>query len=88
MVQAWQPDVLVSDIAMPGEDGYWLISQVRALAPKNGGTVPAIALTAYVRLEERMRVLEAGFDLYVPKPVEPSELRNVIAHLARRPAAE
>jgi CheY-like chemotaxis protein len=82
-MRVWKPDVLVSDIAMPGEDGYWLIREVRALALEEGGAIPAAALTAYVRVEERIRVLEAGFQLYVPKPVEPGELRNVVAHLAR-----
>jgi len=86
-LRAWRPDVLVSDIAMPGEDGYWLIGQVRALAPEDGGAVPAIGLTAYVRLEERIRVLAAGFQLYVPKPVEPAELRDVVARVAPSRAA-
>ncbi|HMQ32716.1 MAG TPA: GAF domain-containing protein [Chloroflexaceae bacterium] len=88
LVRAWRPDVLVSDIAMPGEDGYWLIGQVRALPPAEGGAVPAVALTAYVRLEDRLRVLAAGFQQYVPKPVEPSELRDVVARLARAAAPE
>jgi len=83
MLHDWQPEVLVSDIAMPNEDGYWLIGQVRALAADEGGAIPAIALTAYVRVEEQVRVLAAGFQLYVPKPIKPTELRNVIAHLVR-----
>jgi PAS domain S-box-containing protein len=78
----WQPDVLVSDIAMPGEDGYWLIDNVRALAPEAGGAIPAVALTAYVRADDRLRVLAAGFQRYVPKPVEAAELLDVIARLA------
>jgi signal transduction histidine kinase len=82
-LRAWKPAVLVSDIAMPGADGYWLIERVRALALEDGGGTPAVALTAYVRAEERERVLAAGFQLYVPKPVDPAELRYVIAHLAR-----
>jgi CheY-like chemotaxis protein len=81
--RAWQPDLLVSDIAMPGEDGYWLIRNIRTLPPQQGGAIPAVALTAYVRMEERLRVLAAGFQLYVPKPVEPAELRNVVARLVR-----
>jgi CheY-like chemotaxis protein len=88
MVRAWQPDVLISDIAMPGEDGYWLIRNIRELAPQAGGAIPAVALTAYVRMEERLRVLAAGFQLYVPKPVEPAELRNVVARLARTVTSE
>jgi PAS domain S-box-containing protein len=80
-LRAWRTDVLVSDIAMPGEDGYWLIEQLRALPPEQGGATPAVALTAYVRVEDRLRVLAAGFDQYVPKPVEPTELRAVVAGL-------
>ena len=87
IIRDWQPQVLVSDIAMPGEDGYWLIEQVRALPAEAGGTIPAIALTAYVRMEDRLRILAAGFEQYVPKPVEAAELRAVVAHLARGAAA-
>ena len=80
-LRRWSPDVLVSDIAMPDRDGYWLIQQVRALSPEEGGATPAVALTAYVRIEDRIRVTAAGFQQYVPKPVEPVELRAVIARL-------
>ena len=80
----WRPDVLLSDIAMPDEDGYWLIEQVRALAADAGGTTPAVALTAYVRETERTRVLQAGFQQYVPKPVEPATLRQVLAQVIAR----
>ncbi|NJN16286.1 MAG: PAS domain-containing protein [Oscillochloris sp.] len=82
-LKSWRPDVLVSDIAMPGEDGYWLIRAVRALDPEAGGNIPAIALTAFVRMEDRMRVLAAGFQLYVPKPLDPAALRDAVAHLAQ-----
>jgi CheY-like chemotaxis protein len=68
---------------MPGEDGYWLIRQLRSLAPEQGGNTPAIALTAYVRIEDRARVLTNGFQMYVPKPVEPAELQAVVASLVR-----
>jgi signal transduction histidine kinase/ActR/RegA family two-component response regulator len=78
-VSAWQPDVLVSDIEMPGEDGYSLIRRVRGLAAEDGGTIPAIALTAYGRHHDRVRSIAAGFNLYVPKPVNPAELTGVIA---------
>jgi CheY-like chemotaxis protein len=81
IVRTWQPDLLVSDIAMPGEDGYWLIRQIRALPTDAGGAIPAVALTAYVRMEERLQVLAAGFQRYVPKPVEPTELLDVVARL-------
>ncbi|HEY2365440.1 MAG TPA: ATP-binding protein [Polyangiaceae bacterium] len=77
------PDVLLSDIGMPGESGYDLIRQVRALPPERGGDVPAAALTAYVRPEDRRKVLGAGFMMHVPKPVDPAELVAVVAALAR-----
>jgi hypothetical protein len=82
LVRSWRPDVLVSDIAMPGENGYWLIEQVRGLAPEEGGATPAVALTAYVRMEDRLQVLAAGFQQYVPKPVDVAELIDVVLRLA------
>jgi CheY-like chemotaxis protein len=83
------PDVLVSDIGMPKEDGYSLIRRLRALPPGQGGQVPAVALTAYARTEDRARVLQAGYQAHVIKPVEPAELLTAIAALAghREPAA-
>jgi signal transduction histidine kinase/ActR/RegA family two-component response regulator len=89
MVNEWRPDVLVSDIEMPGEDGYSLIRKVRALAPDEGGSTPAIALTAYGRTQDRMRCLAAGFNMHVPKPIDPGELTAIIAGLteSRRMAA-
>ncbi|HYF64614.1 MAG TPA: response regulator, partial [Herpetosiphonaceae bacterium] len=78
-VRIWRPDVLISDIAMPDADGYWLITQVRSLAREDGGETPAIALTAYVRIEERLRPLEAGFQRYVPKPIDIADLRTAVA---------
>jgi two-component system CheB/CheR fusion protein len=77
------PDVIISDIGMPEQDGYQLIEQVRALAPEAGGQIPAIALTAYARVEDRVRALSAGFQLFVPKPVEPGELVAAVASLAK-----
>ena len=76
------PDVLISDIGMPGKDGIDLITSVRAMDPECGGRIPAIALTAYARTEDRARVLEAGFQRHVAKPVEPSILAATIADLA------
>lgn len=76
------PDVIVSDIGMPGEDGYSLIRRIRAMG--GGGDLPAVALTAYARSDDRRRAAVAGFDTHVAKPVEPAELRAVIARLARR----
>jgi len=78
------PDILISDIGMPGTDGYDLIRQVRALPPDRGGKVPAIALTAYTRVEDRLQALRAGYDMHVPKPVELAELVAVAASVSRR----
>jgi len=80
---AWRPHVLISDIGMPDEDGYSLIRKIRALTPEQGSDVPAIALTGYVRVEERMRALEAGYQMFVPKPVETNELISIIDDLCR-----
>ncbi|HEY9762290.1 MAG TPA: ATP-binding protein [Trichocoleus sp.] len=77
-------DILISDIGMPDEDGYALLRRVRALKPENGGCIPAIALTAYARTQDRMAALLAGFQSHVAKPVEPAELIAVIANLAGR----
>jgi len=79
-----QPDVLVSDIGMPEEDGYTLIRKVRNLEPNKGGQIPAIALTAYVREQDCTKALESGFHMYVSKPVEPTQLINSVAKLAQR----
>jgi PAS domain S-box-containing protein len=76
------PSVLISDIAMPGEDGYALIRQVRARPLERGGQVPAVALTAYARLDDRWRALSAGYQRHVPKPIEPADLATVVARLA------
>jgi signal transduction histidine kinase len=81
-----RPDVLISDLGMPGEDGYDLIAKVRKLPAQSGGQIPAAALTAYVRAEDRVRVLRAGYQLHVPKPIEPAELVIVVANLAGRMA--
>jgi PAS domain S-box-containing protein len=78
------PDVLISDIGMPEEDGYELIRRVRELPAEGGGRVPAIALTAYARVEDRMQALRAGYEMHVPKPVELAELVAVAASLVRR----
>ncbi|GBO56699.1 two-component hybrid sensor and regulator [Pseudanabaena sp. lw0831] len=72
------PDLLVSDIGMPEVDGYMFIRQLRNLAPEQGGRIPAIALTAYARTQDRIRALEAGFQSHVPKPVEPEEFVAVV----------
>jgi CheY-like chemotaxis protein len=77
-------DVLVSDIGMPEEDGYSLIRKVRALPREQGGQIPAVALTAYARAEDRTRAIAQGFQMHIPKPVEPAELATVVASLGRR----
>jgi CheY-like chemotaxis protein/anti-sigma regulatory factor (Ser/Thr protein kinase) len=79
-----QFDVLISDIGMPEDDGYSLIAKIRRLPADRGGRVPAAALTAYARAEDRVRALRCGFQTHVPKPVEPSELIAVVANLAGR----
>jgi signal transduction histidine kinase/CheY-like chemotaxis protein len=78
------PDVVVSDIEMPYEDGYTFITRVRSLPFEEGGHVPAIALTAHARGDDRLRALSAGFDAHVTKPMDPMELITVIASLTRR----
>jgi signal transduction histidine kinase len=84
VLQEWRPDVLVSDIEMPGEDGYAFIRRIRGLDASEGGKTPAIALTAYGRMEDRLRALSAGYSMHVPKPVDPVELAMIIASLAAR----
>lgn len=79
-----QPDVLISDIAMPGEDGVTLIRKIRALPPEQGGQIPAIALTRYAGTEDRQQVLQAGYQAHRPKPVDPDELTGIIASLMGR----
>jgi len=78
-----RPDVVLSDIGMPREDGYDLIRQVRALAPERGGRIPAIAVTGYANLNDRDRVLAAGYQAYVAKPANPSNLAAEVAKIAR-----
>ncbi|BBD57957.1 two-component hybrid sensor and regulator [Nostoc sp. HK-01] len=84
VISQWKPDVLVSDIGMPGEDGYSLIRQLRSQPPEQGGKIPAAALTAYARAEDRMRAIQEGFQLHLPKPIQPAELATVVASLVGR----
>ena len=83
-VKQWRPDLLISDIGMPGESGYDLIRKVRALSATEGGQIPAIALTAYARMEDRLKIFAAGFQMHVPKPIEPMELATVVASIMKR----
>jgi len=78
-----RPDVLISDIAMPGEDGYGLIERIRSLDMDYAASIPAVAITAYAKEEDRERALSAGFQLYLAKPVELAELISVVAQAAR-----
>ncbi|HEX8709914.1 MAG TPA: PAS domain S-box protein [Pyrinomonadaceae bacterium] len=79
-----KPEVLISDIGMPEQDGYALIRKVRGLQDDEGGSIPAIALTAYAREVDRRKAIRAGFQMHLTKPVEPSELTEVVARLAGR----
>ncbi|HVK37844.1 MAG TPA: PAS domain S-box protein [Candidatus Kapabacteria bacterium] len=86
IIEEWHPDLLVSDLAMPVEDGFSLVERLRGLSSDNGGTMPAIALTAYARLEDRERAIAAGFQEHLAKPVDPQRLVRVLASLAGRPS--
>jgi CheY-like chemotaxis protein len=86
-VKANPPDVLLSDIEMPDETGYALIGRIRALAPEEGGTVPAVAMTAHGSREDKDRALAAGFQRHLPKPFQPADLFVLVADLAGRTVA-
>jgi hypothetical protein len=81
-----RPDVLVSDIGMPGDDGYALIKQVRARSTAEGGDVPAVALTAYATQDDAARALTAGFQVHLAKPIDPPRLLRAITSLTGRDA--
>jgi PAS domain S-box-containing protein len=83
-IAEFKPDILVSDIGLPGEDGYSLIKKVRRSEAGTGRRMPAVALTAFARTEDRLQALSAGYNMHVPKPVEPAELLLVIASLTGR----
>jgi PAS domain S-box-containing protein len=80
----FRPDVLVSDIAMQDRDGYVLVREVRSREPERGGKIPAVALTANFRAEDRVRVLSAGFQMYIAKPIDPNDLIAAVASLTGR----
>lgn len=84
MFQDARPDVIVSDLGMPGEGGLALIRRVRALAPEHGGATPAIAVTGSTSAKDRAGSLDAGFQAHMGKPVDVPELVRLIADLARR----
>ncbi|HEX8834379.1 MAG TPA: PAS domain S-box protein, partial [Abditibacteriaceae bacterium] len=77
-LQTSRPDVIVSDVGMPGEDGYSLIQKIRSLPAEQGGQTPAAALTAYARVEDRLHALRSGFQFHLSKPIEPAELVTVV----------
>ena len=81
-LEALRPDVLVSDLEMPGKDGLWLISHVRALTPEQGGMTPAACLTGFTEPEIRATLLRAGFQYHIAKPVKLEALIGVVALLA------
>lgn len=81
-IEDWTPDILIADISMPEMDGYELIRRIRKLNSQAGGNVPAIALTAMARIEDRVKAMAAGFQMHVAKPVELDELRAITASLA------
>jgi len=80
------PHVLVADIEMPGEDGYSFVRRLRARPAEQGGQTPAVALTAYASPQDRMKVLNAGFQMHLPKPVQPAALASAVASLAPKKA--
>ena len=82
-LERWKPDVLVSDIAMPEESGYVLMRRIRRLTPEDGGTIPALAVTAYAGADDVKLARSAGFQAHVAKPVEPVELALAVGSLAR-----
>ena len=86
-LKEWRPDVLLTDINMPGEDGYSLIRKVRALTPEEGADIPAIALTAMARAEDSEHALSAGFQMHLPKPVDLDEMTSAILQLSKRDRA-
>jgi CheY-like chemotaxis protein len=85
LLEQLRPDVLLSDLEMPEKDGYWLISRVRALAPDRGGLTPAACLTGCSGPEDRARILGAGFQYHVAKPVDVSRLLGIVGILALKP---
>jgi CheY-like chemotaxis protein len=83
-VESWIPDVIVSDIGMPNEDGYHLIRAIRDLSPERGGNIPAIALTGYVSHDDQMKALAEGYQMHLPKPVEIARLVTILRQLAEQ----
>ena len=87
ILEEWLPDVIVSDIAMPGEDGYMFVSALRSLADYDRSRIPALAVTAYAREEDRLKALQSGFQNHVSKPIEPAKFVEAVRALFARAAA-
>jgi CheY-like chemotaxis protein len=85
VVEQLRPDVLLSDLEMPDKDGYWLIGRVRALAPDRGGRTPAACLTGRTDPEDRARILGAGFQYHIAKPIDESRLLGIVGILSLKP---
>ena len=83
-LERWRPEVLVSDIGLPGDDGYVLMRKVRGLGRERGGGIPAVAVTAYARAEDRTAALAAGFHMHVAKPLDPAALAVIVADAATK----
>jgi CheY-like chemotaxis protein len=83
ILEKWTPNILISDIGMPGRNGFDLIKYVRARDAERGSKIPAVALTAFARIEDRVKVLTAGYQMHIPKPVEPDELISIVSSLTK-----
>jgi PAS domain S-box-containing protein len=86
LITKWKPRVLIADIGMEGEDGYALIRKLRSLSENDGGTIPAVALTAYARIEDKHRALSSGFQLHLAKPVDRNQLAMAVSGLTGKSA--
>lgn len=83
VIQEWKPDMLISDICIPGKDGYSLIRSIRSLEAEEGGFLPAVALTGYLFPDDYIQAFNAGFQMYISKPFDPDELVAIVAQLAK-----
>ena len=84
LIDQWKPDVLISDIGMPGEDGYDLIRKLRSRSADQRGQIPAVALTAFARTQDRLKILSSGYQMHLGKPIEPIELVTIVASVTKR----
>jgi len=84
IVRTIRVNVVVSDLMLPGEDGFWLIDQIRRLRPERGGTVPVVAVTAHRYLYDPTHISEKGFEAYLTKPIDPFDLVRTVARLVGR----